>query len=406
MGPTRTFTALVAALLGATWPGLAYQVGLHPAATVFDANPAVLDANLGFPPRNLVVEVFEDAALIPELKANVTGHPAGEADAAAAAWDGQWPSSSSAGETRFEIRMAGVRVFGVGVSGNDCGGNEELSINEGKPLLLNELPGHRLSPERAFYLKIQAEAGDPDIQGVRISNAANLRFDHLVLQRSDDPTRGPSAPVAAAPDTLAVTKGSDPAKPLHAMLQERLALTDELEWDSGVALLSKSGRRYLGHQTRLFHLDPDGVLSAPEPRWLSLYYTEGKPFRLSGQVWLGGASEARLVAEGLPDGFALFIREWDGLQRYALTSREITVKRRRHRGQPVADLVTVAEWQEPPRSQWIPFYLDVNWDRIVFCFGSQAAVIQGPLDVDGANKIAIAPGTRLRQLRLELSDVP
>jgi len=69
---------------------------------------------------------------------------------------------------------------------------------------------------------------------------------------------------------------------------------------------------------------------ASHDAWINLYYTEGKPFKLSGEVWLGGESATLDHPRDLPDGFALFIREWDSLHRYALTSRAMTVKRRLH----------------------------------------------------------------------------
>lgn len=159
----------------------------------------------------------------------------------------------------------------------------------------------------------------------------------------------------------------------------------------------------MGDQLQAFAVDPDGVISSPEPAWISLYYTEGKPFRLSGEVWLGGKSEKLLFPGDLPDGFALFIREWDGMQRYSFTSRGASVKRRKHRGEREEGIVSVARFEEPRLGRWTPFTFEANWDEIRFSFGGALAVIEGPLDMDGANKIVIAPGTKLRKLRLGLT---
>ena len=167
-----------------------------------------------------------------------------------------------------------------------------------------------------------------------------------------------------------------------------------------VDLLSPRGRRHVGDQLQAFAIDPDGIISSSKPAWLSLYYTENKPFRLSGEVWLGGASDELLFPGDLPDGFALFIREWDGLRRYRLTSRGARVKRRMYRGGKQPGIFQIANFEEKSLRKWIPFTVVANWDAIRFTFGNETITLEGPLDMAGANKIVIVPGTKLRNLRL------
>ena len=75
---------------------------------------------------------------------------------------------------------------------------------------------------------------------------------------------------------------------------------------SEVGLLSPSGRRNVGDQLQAFTIDADGIISSPKPAWINLYYTENKPFRLSGAVWLGGEADALLFPGDIPNGFALY----------------------------------------------------------------------------------------------------
>lgn len=167
-----------------------------------------------------------------------------------------------------------------------------------------------------------------------------------------------------------------------------------------VDLLSAAGERYVGDQLEAFSVDPNGVISSSKPAWIMLYYTENKPFRLSGEVWLGGRSDTLLHPKDLPDGFALFLREWGGKQRYGLTSRGTRVKRRLYSGERQSQIANVARFDEKRLGRWIPFKVTANWDAITFSFGEETVTVDGPLDMDGANKIVVAPGTKLRHLRL------
>ena len=392
----------------------AYQVTLLSAASVYDPNPAILDTNLGFPSQNLHVEVFEDQTLIPEIKTNIKGHQTDDTEGGTSAWDGQWPSSPCENETTFDVRLSGVRTFGIGLGNNDSSGKEQLFINSGEGISLATLPGYATNSQgRAFYLKVQAEPNDADIRTVRISKCSRMRFDHLVLE-CDGGVAGNRLPEASLVG-LGVPKATDAPDMVRVSvdMESRNSTVAHLEtppspeaWKRGVELLSTGGRRYVGDQFRFFFIDPEGTVTTSKPQWISLYNTEGKLFRLHGQVWLGGRCEALLFPGDLPDGFALFLREWDGTQRYSLTSRGAEVKRRLYHGKPSTELTNVTRFVQPSLGNWIAFYIDVSWDRIVFFLGDQAAVIDGPLDMDGANKIAIAPNTKLKDLRLEIFDRP
>jgi hypothetical protein len=104
----------------------------------------------------------------------------------------------------------------------------------------------------------------------------------------------------------------------------------------------------------------------------------------------------------LPDGFALFLREWDGVQRYQLDSRRMMVKRRLLNGHPVSDIQTIVEFSPPPLGEWAPFHVRLSRDVIEYSFAGVVSRLVGPVDIDGANKLTIAPGTRIKNLRLSI----
>lgn len=161
-------------------------------------------------------------------------------------------------------------------------------------------------------------------------------------------------------------------------------------------------KKFVGNQLRALTLEPDGAMIAKKDAWINLYYTEGVPFRLSGKVWLGGPSKTLEFPQDLPDGFALFLREWDSLHRYSLTSRSMTVKRRLHDGIREPKIARVTELEATPAGEWVPFTVEATPAQIVFKFGERSGVIHGPLEMDGANKIALAPGTKIKDIQLEI----
>ena len=167
-----------------------------------------------------------------------------------------------------------------------------------------------------------------------------------------------------------------------------------------VLLSAKEGERYVGEQFQFFNVDRDGVISATNNAWFSLYYTEGRPFRLSGEVWLPEPRNPSLP--DLPDGFGLFLREWDSLHRYGLTTRSIDVKRRLLAGFSDNNITKVASFTSPVFGIWIPFAVEASVEGISYRIGDQTAMVPGPLDMDGANKIVLATGVRLKDVRLEI----
>ena len=170
-----------------------------------------------------------------------------------------------------------------------------------------------------------------------------------------------------------------------------------------VLLTAPEGERFVGEQLRFLRLDPDGVWSATNIVCINLYHTEGRAFRLRGEVRLAPPGE--FPAHGdYPDGFALFFREWDSLHRYSLRTRGVEVKRRRTGNGNERAIVQAATFGPPQFHTWLPFSAEVSQEKILFSLGNQSGVLPGPLDLDGANKIGQTPGTMLRQVELEILD--
>lgn len=174
----------------------------------------------------------------------------------------------------------------------------------------------------------------------------------------------------------------------------------------GISLLAPEGQAFVGRQLDQFDRSEPGVLRATKPAWINLYYTESRDFVLSGEVNLGGEFGQMLFSGDLPDGFALFVREWDGVQRYQLDSRRATVKRRLHQGRHSEGIEGVGELAPAALGEWTSFKVAVAQSGIQFEFGGGSVTIGGPLDVDGANKVAIVPGTKVRNLRLSFETQP
>ena len=95
-----------------------------------------------------------------------------------------------------------------------------------------------------------------------------------------------------------------------------------------ILIMSKEGQQIVGDQLQQFKVEADGVVTSTDDSWISLNNTIGKGFRLSGEVWLAGPSTTMDYPEDTPDGFAVYLREWDGMHRYAATTRSMQVKRR------------------------------------------------------------------------------
>ena len=170
---------------------------------------------------------------------------------------------------------------------------------------------------------------------------------------------------------------------------------------ASILLTSKDGRRLIGDQLQFFDVASDGTISANHDAWLGFYYTEGKPFRVSGEVLLGTRPNGTPYHKDFPDGFALFLREWDSLHRYTLNSRFMQTKRRRFAETEEPDIVQHVAFQRPPSGVWLPFTALVTADQIAFQIGPESGVIPGPLAIDGANKLLLGEGSRVKNLCLE-----
>jgi hypothetical protein len=167
---------------------------------------------------------------------------------------------------------------------------------------------------------------------------------------------------------------------------------------------SASGKKFVGDQLRAFSAEGGAIVSTRDAQ-IDLYYTEGAPFRLSGKVWLGGPSKTLEFPQDLPDGFALFLREWDSLHRSSLTSRSLIVKRRLVEGVKEKKIAHVADFGAPATGQWVSFVVEATPAQISCKFGEYSAVIKGPLDMDGVNKIVLAPGSKIKDMQLEILQV-
>jgi hypothetical protein len=168
----------------------------------------------------------------------------------------------------------------------------------------------------------------------------------------------------------------------------------------GVDLNSQAGQWFVGHQLRFFIQGEDGSLIASRPSWINLYYTEGRSFKLGGRVLLTG----ELLDENHPHGFALYLREYDSAHRYEATCLGLRVRRRLVEGRASEELVIPFEFERPPLGTWRDFSVEASQKTIAVKFGNQSGVVDGPLDLDGANKIALSPGAKLRDLRITLLD--
>src|SRR5258708_6039802 len=82
-------------------------------------------------------------------------------------------------------------------------------------------------------------------------------------------------------------------------------------------------------------------------------------------------------------------------------TRNLQVKRRRHSGQQERGIKELAAFEPAPLEQWFSVSVEARPDVIAFRIGGQSATVQGPLDMDGGNKIVLGPGSKVRGLKLE-----
>ncbi len=145
-----------------------------------------------------------------------------------------------------------------------------------------------------------------------------------------------------------------------------------------------------------------GEYSAPIDGTINLDQTTGKSFRLSGEVWLDGPVPGSKHPGDCPQGFSLYLREVDGLHRYEANSNLIRDKRRYLAGNPLTKIENVATLPAASLHQWIAFSVVATEDKISFTFGKSSVDFLGPLAMNGKNEIALAIGTKLRNIQLDI----
>ena len=145
-----------------------------------------------------------------------------------------------------------------------------------------------------------------------------------------------------------------------------------------VALISPQAKDFVGQQLSSFQVDADGVISSTENRYLRLNNTQGKSFKLSGQVWLGGPSADSTFLAVAPDGFVLRLRQISMNHTFRLSSQFIQVDRVKANGIVDDQIDQIATFDKPVLNTWIPFSVEATFDHITYQFGSQNGSIPGP----------------------------
>ncbi|MEX2673358.1 MAG: hypothetical protein WD294_14750 [Phycisphaeraceae bacterium] len=181
-----------------------------------------------------------------------------------------------------------------------------------------------------------------------------------------------------------------------------IAQADDGKSAEGVDLLSDEGSAYVGDQLEALRVTSSGQISTNKPTHIELRQTEGHDFVLRGEVRLGGLYEELRYPGDYGHGLGFFLREPDNRRRYEANSLWLRNKRRLGGGEEVGGILKLREFEKPPFNQWVSFALKVTGDEIRLRVGDQEGHIEGPLDTDGANRIALAPGSAVRHLFLSI----
>lgn len=184
----RQTAVAIATSLGLAGAAQAYVLSAFD-APIYTADTTALNAALGLTTLT-AVEDFEDATLVTGLTSSlaIDGR-----DLPNHAWDGI--TTTVSGYPVFTISLPGIRLFGIGISDND-GGGQTITINNLAPLDLSSVAGYRGdSSGRATYVIVRAETGDADITRIAIDGSLTPMFDHLVLS-----TDSGLAPVGSVPE--------------------------------------------------------------------------------------------------------------------------------------------------------------------------------------------------------------
>lgn len=184
----RQTAVAIAASLGLAGAAQAYVLSAYD-ASVYTPDTAALNAALGLTTLT-AVEDFEDATLVAGLTSSLASDGRNLPNHA---WDGI--TTTVSGDALFTISLPGIRLFGIGISDND-GGGQTITINSLAPLALGSVAGYRGdSSGHATYVIVRAEAGDADITRIAIDGSLTPMFDHLVLS-----TDSGLAPAGSVPE--------------------------------------------------------------------------------------------------------------------------------------------------------------------------------------------------------------
>ena len=158
-----------------------FEIKVFPASEVYDRDLEFMHERLGIRGQALKVEDFEDEELESWLQTNLKTTN----DTPWYVWAGKRASALS-DSAAFQIRLPGIRYFGVGLSDNDGSGTEQISINGGTAVELKRFQGHEANGSgRALYVLVKAQPNDPDIRSVVIDQGFTISFDHLVVYESE-----------------------------------------------------------------------------------------------------------------------------------------------------------------------------------------------------------------------------
>ena len=161
---------------------------------------------------------------------------------------------------------------------------------------------------------------------------------------------------------------------------------------------------WLSDQAKKFQISSAGIITASSGSEVTLRGTEGKDFKVIGEVLPSGNPGQVRFKNDIPDGFAFYLREKDRLHRYTLTTRKLMVKRRSHSGVNSNELVDVAFYEKLPAGMWLPFALEATGREITLSIGGQLRSIPGPVDTDGRNRLAVTAGTQLRNVSIQIGN--
>lgn len=150
-------------------------------------------------------------------------------------------------------------------------------------------------------------------------------------------------------------------------------------------------------QLRQCNVDADGTISVDHEVKLSFRGTEGRDFTVAGEMFLGGGGNA----SGERGGLVFYLRETDGMHRYELTGYGMRVKRVLLAGQVVPKFANPFTLNTPA-GQWVPFRIEAKADGITVTFDSETGTAQGPVSTNGSSSVVITPGSKLRNLKIEI----